>query len=276
MKLRSMILRGGLPALVLGLGLLTAGCGGGKPVLHIYNWTSYLKPELLRDFEQAHNCRVRMDHYDSNEAMYAKLKAGATGYDVIFPSSYMARIMNQQDMLQPIRHDLIPNLAHLDRDFLELTEDREMRYSVPYMVTASGIGYRADQLEAPEPTWGLFADPRFAGRMTLLNDMRETIGAALKFLGYSLNTTDETQLEAALEVLLTWKANIAKFESEQYKHGLASAEFFLAHGYNGDVLQVMEESPDVAWFFPQEGVSLASDDMVIPADARQVELAHAF
>ena len=256
---------------------LLAGCGGGgKPVLHIYNWADYVDEDLLRRFEQEHGCRVVMDTFDSNEAMYAKLKAGAAGYDLLFPSSYMVDIMHQQGMLQPIRHDLVPNLQHLDRSYLKFTMDPELEHSVPYMISNSGLGYLGSRVENFEPTWGMLNREDLAGRTTLLNDMRETLGAALKFLGYSLNTTDEKEIGEAADVVIGWKKNIAKFDSEQYKNGLASAEFLLVHGYNGDVLQAMEENEDVVYVVPREGTSLASDDMVIPKDAADVELAHAF
>jgi len=263
----------GLTGLVVSL---IAGCGPKKTTLHIYNWADYLKPELLQRFEQEFDCRVVQDFFDSNESMYAKLKAGATGYDVIFPSSYMINIMKGQDMLLPLDHAKLPNLQHIDRAYLKFTMDEEMSHSVPYMVGSTGLGYLTSRVEDFEPTWAMFDHADYAGRMTLLNDMREVLGAALKFLGYSLNTTDEKQLAEARDVAIRWKHNIAKYDSEQYKNGLVSAEFVLSQGYSGDVLQAMDESDDVAYAVPKEGTSIASDDMVIPKGAREVDLAHAF
>jgi spermidine/putrescine transport system substrate-binding protein len=147
---------------------------------------------------------------------------------------------------------------------------------VPYMISNTGIGYRSDRVKPFEPSWAIFGNPEYAGRMTLLNDMREVIGAALKFLGYSLNTTNETELACARDVVIGWKRNIAKFESDQYKNGLISAEFVISQGYNGDVYQCMDEDKAISYVLPREGVSIASDDMVIPKTATQVELAHRF
>jgi spermidine/putrescine transport system substrate-binding protein len=113
-------------------------------------------------------------------------------------------------------------------------------------------------------------------RMTMLNDMRETLGAALKFLGYSLNTTSEEELAKARDVVIRWKQNLAKFENEQYKTGLASGEFLLVHGYSGDIAQVQAENEDIEFALPAEGFSVSCDDMAIPANARNVKLAHAF
>jgi len=188
----------------------------------------------------------------------------------------MAGIMKEQGMIQPLDHGRIPNLAHVDRAYLELTADPDMEYGVPYMISVTGIGYNKTRLGELPPTWELFGRPEIRRRCTLLNDMRETVGAALKGLGFSLNTTDEQELAAAQQVLIAWKRNIAKFEVEEALRGLASAEFLLVHSYNGDILQAMDENEDLAFLIPQEGTSIASDDMVIPVDAAQVELAHAF
>ena len=263
-----------LPLAVLA-GTLT-GCGPARPVLHLYNWADYIGPELIRRFEAEHRCRVVTDTFDSNEAMFAKLKAGASGYDLIFPSSYMVNIMREQGMLQPLQRDKLPNLAHLDPAYFPIVADPSFATSVPYMISNAGLAYRKSRCPDFEPTWAMFDRAGYRGRMTMLNDMRETLGAALKFLGFSLNTTNAAEIAQARDVVIRWKKNLAKFENEQYKNGIASGEFLIVHGYNGDICQVMEENDDIAYVTPREGVSLACDEMVIPRDARQVELAHAF
>jgi spermidine/putrescine transport system substrate-binding protein len=122
----------------------------------------------------------------------------------------------------------------------------------------------------------MFNETALKGRMTMLSDMRETMGAALKYLGYSLNSRNDKELELARDVVIAWKKNLAKFESEQYKGGLASGEFLLVHGYSGDLLQVQKENPDIDFVIPVEGTSIACDDLVIPKDSKQAQLAHAF
>jgi len=270
MKKMTMILSGLLCAILL------SGCSDSRPVLNIYNWADYMNPDVIKKFEKQYNCRIVLDTFDSNEAMYAKLKAGAQGYDLIFPTSYMAGIMKEQGMIQPLKHDLIPNLGNVDRKYLALTQDPEMTYGVPYLISITGIGYNKARLGELEPTWALVAKPEVARRCTLLNDMRETIGAALKSLGYSLNSTSDKELAEAQQVVIGWKKNIAKFEVEEALRGLSSAEFLMVHAYNGDILQAMDENKDLAFLVPKEGTSIASDDMVIPVNADQVELAHAF
>ena len=263
------------------LALVAVAAAGGcrkeaKGILHVYTWADYIKPELVQRFERENACTVVIDTFDSNESMYAKIKAGASGYDVIFPSSYMVRLMHEQGMLQVLDKSRLPNLSNLDPDYLKISMDPACDHSVPYMLTYAGIAHLKSKVKDFEPSWAMFDRADLAGRATLLNDMRETIGAALKFLGYSLNTTDETQLTAARDVVIRWKKNLAKFENEQYKTGLASSEFLLVHGYSGDIIQVAEENPDIAFALPKEGYSVSCDDMVIPTDAPNAALAHAF
>jgi spermidine/putrescine transport system substrate-binding protein len=270
MKIRPLIL------LLLILCWIPAGCRRKTPQLKIYTWADYFKPELLQRFEKQYQCRIIIDTYESNESMYAKIKAGATGYDLLTPSSYFVKVMFSQGYLQPLDLAQLPNLKHVDADYLKIAMDPQMHHSVPYMLTNSGIAYQKSKVEKFFPSWKMFSRPELKGRMTMLNDIRETIGAALKFLGYSLNSRNEKELEAARDVVIAWKKNLAKFESEQYKSGIASGEFLLVHGYSGDLLQVQNENPDVGFAIPVEGTSISCDDLVIMKDSRESRLAHAF
>jgi spermidine/putrescine transport system substrate-binding protein len=266
-----------LATAALGLSLAAVvGCAPSKPVLHVYNWADYTKPELIAQFEKDNHCVVKVDTFDSNEAMYAKIQAGAAGYDLIFPSSYMVKLMVKNGMLQKLDLAKIPNVVNVDPEIKRMIADPTFTHSVPYMMCNAGIAYDGDKVKDFEPSWAMFGRADLKGRMTMLNDMRETVGAALKFLGYSLNTTNDEELAKAQEVVIGWKKNLAKFENEQYKNGIASGEFLLVHGYNGDILQVMEEKTNIVYAVPQEGCSISFDEMVIPKDAKQVELAHKF
>lgn len=264
-------------ALTLALVALT-GCGARKPTLHLYTWSDYIDPELVSTFEKTHTCRIKIDTFDSNETMYAKVLAGSSRYDIIFPSSYQVSLMAQRDMIQPLDKSQLPNVtAHFAQAYSHLILNPEMTYNVPYAITFTGIAYRKDKVGKTEISWATFDDPTFKGRSSLLNDFRETIGAGLKFLGYSLNTTNAVELQKACDVVIRWKKNIAKFDNEQYKTGIASGEFILGQGYSGDVAQVMLEDPvNIGFAFPKEGFSAACDEMVIPKSAQEVALAHAF
>ncbi len=244
--------------------------------LHIFTWADYVSPEVVEKFEEKHSCRVVIDTFDSNESMYAKLKAGASGYDLLFPTSYMIQVMQQEDLLAELDHTKLPNRPHIDPSVLDKVADKTMHHGVPYTLAYAVIAYRKDKLPSPIASWAMFDRPDIAQRLTLFDDMRETIGAALKSLGHSINTRDETQLAAAQDVLLRWKKNAAKFDNEGYKTGLDSGEFLLVHGYSGDLFQVAQENDKIGILIPQEGVTMSCDEMVIPKSAPQKELAHAF
>jgi len=265
----------GPTALAVAAFLLPFGCRKEAAVLHVYTWADYVKPELIARFEKDNGCKVVIDTFDSNEAMYAKIKAGATGYDIITPTSYMVSLLQAQGFLQTMDKTLLPNLVHVDPEYLKIAIDKTMDHSVPYMLTNTGIAYLKSKVRDFEPTWAMFDRADLKGRMVMLNDMRETIGAGLKFLGYSLNSTNEAELAKARDVVLRWKRNLAKFENEQYKTGIASGEFLLVHGYSGDILQVQAENPDIVFVMAKEGGTISCDDLVIPKSAKEAKLAHA-
>jgi len=255
--------------------LVLTACRLHAETLHLYTWADYISPEVVEQFEQQHACKVVIDTFDSNESMYAKLKAGASGYDLIFPTAYMIQVMQAQGMLQDLDHALLPNLKHIDPAALSKLTDPKMHHSVPYTLGYAVIAVRKDKLKDAEASWTMFDRPALAGRVTLLDDMRESIGAALKSLGHSSNTRDDAQLAAARDVLIRWKKHIARFDNEGYKAGIDSAEFLLVHGYSGDLFQVQSENAKVDILIPREGVTISCDEMVIPKGAKQTALAHA-
>ncbi len=260
-----------------------SGCGRssdeGKPVLHVYNWSDYMAEGLLEQFEAENNCKVVYDVFDSNEALYAKLKAGATGYDIIFPSSYFVSVMVEEGMLQEINKANIPNLKNIDPEFLEkVSLDKVMKYSVPYLSGTTGIAYRKDTVKDFDSSWTVYAREDLAGRMTLLDDIREVLGSGLITLGYSVNTTSESEIEEAADLVISWKKNIARFDNEGYKAGVASKEFWVVQGYGGDVQQVIDENEDenIVYTLPKEGFTMWEDTVAIPTGADNVELAEKF
>ncbi len=266
-----------LPGLALALGVL-AGCGPSKPELHIYTWSDYIDDGVIKQFEERNNCRVIVDTFDSNEAMYAKLQAGSTGYDIMMPSSYQIPLMAKNKMIVELDHTKLPHVRkNFDPAYANSILDPTFKYNVPYMVTYTGIAYRKDKVgDAPVDSWKIFETAALKGRMSLLSDMRETLGGALKSLGFSLNSESQEELDKAVEVVLGWKKNIAKFDNEQYKTAVASGEWFVGHGYSSDVTQIIVEDDKVGFALPKEGFTIAFDEMVIAADAPQPELAYKF
>jgi spermidine/putrescine transport system substrate-binding protein len=253
------------------------GCSGGsKNTLRVYTWADYLDPDLAERFESENSCKLQIDTFDSNEAMYAKLSAGASGYDVLVPSSYMVKTLARENRIQSLDHSKIGNLQHVDPVYLKQALDPEMKHSVPYMMAPTAMAWLASKVSNPVASYRMFARENLKGRMTLLDDMREVLGAALLSLGFSPNSVNPAELAKARDVVVQWKKNIAKFDNEQYKSGIASGEFHLVQGYAGDLLQVADENEDVVVVVAEEGSLFSCDDLCIPKDAAQTALAHVF
>lgn len=255
---------------------ITPSCKGSQTTLRIYTWADYLAPDLAAAFEAQHSCKLQIDTFDSNEAMYAKLSAGAGGYDVLVPSSYMVKTLIRENKLLQLDHAKVPNLSHVDPAYLTHALDPKMTHSVPYMLAPTCLAWLGSKVANAEPSYAMFDRTDLKGRITLLDDMREVLGAALLSLGFPLNSTDPAQLAQARDVVKRWKPNIAKFDSEQYKSGIASGEFHLVQGYAGDLLQVADENEDIVVKIAREGAAFSCDDLCIPRDAQSVDLAHRF
>lgn len=257
---------------------LLAGCSGGKKTLHIYNWADYISPDVIRAFENEHSCRIVYDVYDSNEAMYAKLLSGARGYDIVFPSSYQAILMQKQGMLEKLDHEKLPALAHLDSAFMQnVALDKGAEYSIPYLVGTTGLAYNKERIGEAPSSWAALGNPTLKGRTTLLDDYREALGIALLYLGHSANSDNQAQVEAAGELLLEWKRNCARMSAMEYIPGLASGEFHLSHGYSSSVGAMMSDGAGhVDFVLPKEGFTIWVDSVAILAKAPEKELAYAF
>jgi spermidine/putrescine transport system substrate-binding protein len=180
-------------------------------------------------------------------------------------------------MIENLDHSKIPNVKYLDPSFNKVVAiDKTQAYSLPYMTGTTGLAINKDKVTKYEASWTIYERADLKGRMMLLDDYREVLGAALKYLGYSLNTTDPKQIAQAGDLVKKWKKNIAKFGSDDYKPGMASGEFFVAQGFSGDVKQLKADHDNIVFVLPKEGFSFWSDDMVILKDAPNKELAYEF
>ena len=259
-------------------GSVLAGFGAEREELRIYTWSDYIAPEVIARFEKANGCKVVVDTFDSNEAMFAKLKAGTTSYDIIMPSSYLIPLMERSGMIQALDHAKLPHVRrNFDRNFAVNILDPSFFVSVPYAVTYTGVAYRKDKVGAASAgSWKVFEAPALKGRTSLLDDMRETIGAGLMYLGYSLNSSEPAQIAKAADVVIGWRRNVAKLDNEQYKTAVASGELLVGHGYSSDVIQVVLDNGNVGFALPKEGFAIACDEMVVAAGSKKVDLAHRF
>ena len=258
---------------------------GGE--LHIYTWCDYIAPAVIQGFEKAFGCKVVVDTFDSNEAMYAKLKAGGTGYDIIMPSSYVVAQMAKEGMIVELDHAKMPNVKkNFDPSFKDQILDPSFKYNVPYTVTYTGLMYLKNKIPqgADVASWKILENPAFKGRVSFLDDIREVIGAGLMSLGYSINSTDPAEIDKAVAQVLKWKANMRKFDGEAYKTEVASGALHIGHGYSTDATQVivgdedegMQPRPDIGFALPKEGFTIAFDEMVLAKGARRADLAYAF
>ena len=261
--------------------------GGEKGELHVYTWCDYIAPDVLASFEKALGVRVIVDTFDSNEAMYAKLKAGGTGYDILMPSSYQVAQMAKDGLIERLDHAKLPNVRkNFDPAFTTQIIDPTFAYNVPYAVTYTGFMYLKDKVPAGADvaSWAILGNPALKSRITFLDDIREVIGAGLMYLGHSVNSTDPKEIDAAVEQVLKWKVNSRKFDGESYKTEVANGSSWLGHGYSTDATQVIvgdEEAgapprDDIGFALPKEGYSIAFDEMVVAKNAPRRDLAYAF
>ena len=269
--------------------LFTTGCSKEKEsgesskadnTLYLFNWTYYTPESVIEAFEKEYGVKVVLDYFASNEDMFAKLKGGGSGYDVVFPSQDYAEIMIREKMAAPLDHEKLDNLRYISPLARQkATYDPDMVYAVPYYMGASGIAVMKNSVEDYPRDWSIFSDSRFRNRMSMLDDMREVMGAALAHLGYSVNSLDPDELEKATRLVNgQWKPNIVKFDAEGFAKAFSSGEFSVVHGYGEAVFEEIEEErwDDVDFFLPEEGGPMYLDSMMIPVTARHVELAHLF
>jgi spermidine/putrescine-binding protein len=282
-------------AAIAALTLTAAACGGddtaGAPTaecapgqtdgdLLLYNWNDYMDPDIIADFEAEFGVSVIEDFYPSNEEMLARVVAGGAQYDVVVPTDYMLSIMIEDGLLLPLTRTAVPNIANVDDDFLDPPYDPGLGHSVPFLWGTTGLGVNVGLLGDVEPSWALVFDPEVAGnlpgRILLLDDARETMAAALHWLGFSPNTTDEAELQAAADVIATARAWTAAYNSDLYADLLVSGEVVVALGYSGNFLEAFGEDEDFAYVVPQEGATLWTDNLAILATAPHPCTAHTF
>ena len=261
--------------------------GGFGGELHIYTWIDYFAPDVLDSFGRALGVKVLVDTFDSNEAMYAKLKAGGRGYDIITPSNYLIDTMAREGLIDAIDRSRIPDvIKNFDRSFVSQVHDPEFRHSVPYTVTYAGFIYLKDKVPegADISSWAILGNSALKGRISLLDDIRQVVGAGLMCLGHSINSTDPKEIEAAVRQVLEWRANIRKFDGESYKTEVPNGSTWIGLGYSTDVTQVIvgnerEGAPardDIGFALPKEGFAINFDEMVIARDSKRKDLAYAF
>ena len=252
-----------------------AGAAEDKQI-NVYNWDTYIGETTLQTYTDKSGVEVQYDLFANNEELLAKLKEGNPGYDVIFPSDYMVQTMIALGILVPLERGKLSNIGNIDPAFANPGYDPGMKHSVPYKWGTVGIGYRKSKVETPD-SWGLLLDSdKYAGRLALLADQRVVLGCALKYLGYSMNSTNEAEINQARDLLIQQKPHIKAFAPDEGQNMLIAGDVDIVMEWNGDINQVMSEDSDLSYVIPKEGTNVFVDNICIPKDAPHPENAHAF
>jgi spermidine/putrescine transport system substrate-binding protein len=263
---------------ILGWVLLARPAYAEENVVNIYNWSSYISSEVLKEFTQETGIKVNYTTYDSNETLYAKLKANPhTGYDVIVPSTYFVDRMRQQGMLQALDKSRLPNFKNLNPVLLNKPYDPGNHYSIPYFWTSTGIVVNS-KIHPVQPlqAWADFWNPAYRKQLLLLDDVHEVFSMALMVLGYSPNDTDSEHIRLAYLKLKQLMPNVRLFNNDGVKSLFIDEDLSVGMAWNGDIYQAAQENPALRFIYPKEGFVISIDSMAIPIGASHVNNAYTF
>lgn len=253
------------------------GVSGNGQVI-VYNWGEYIDPEIIDLFEEETGIDVIYEEFETNEIMYPKIQSGAIAYDVVCPSDYMIQRMIENDLLAEINYDHIPNLKYIGDNYMKMSRqfDPENKYSVPYLWGTVGILYNKKMVDEPVDSWGILWDKKYEDSILMQDSVRDAFAVALKYLGYSLNSTDLDELEAAKNLLIEQKPLVQAYVIDQVRDKMIGGEAALGVIYSGEALYCQQENPDLDYVIPKEGTNIWIDSWVIPKNAKNVENAEAF
>ena len=264
--------------LILCLSLLARPATAEENIVNIYNWSSYISSDVLKQFTQETGIKVNYTTYDSNETLYAKLKANPhTSNDIIVPSTYLVDRMRQQGMLQALDKSRLPNFKNLNPALLNKPYDPDNHYSIPYFWTSTGVVvnsklHSVQQLQA----WADFWKPRYRNQLLLLDDVHEVFSMALMVLGYSANDTHPEHIRLAYLKLKQLMPNVRLFNNDGVKSLFIDEDLSVGMAWNGDIYQAAQENPALRFIYPKEGFVISIDSMAIPIGASHVNNAYIF
>ena len=281
----------GLIAVVFVAALLIVGCSkkeaqapaenaaaAPKQKVVVYNWTEYLPESALQAFTKETGIEVEYATYESNEAMYAKIQLlKGTGYDVVVPSTFYVEKMRKEGLLQPLDKTKLKNITNLDPALLNKAYDPENQYSVPYLVSATGIAINGKVVDASKITkWADLWNPEYIGKIELMDDMRDNFYIGLRLCGFKDNSKDEAEIKCAYEKLKALLPSVKTFNSDAPKVPLIQGNVSIGAIWNGEAYKASQELENVQFVYPEEGATFAIDSFVIPKGAANVEAAYKF
>lgn len=244
----------------------------------VYNWGEYLDPEVLTMFEEETGIDVVYEEFETNEILYPKISSGAIAYDVICPSDYMIQRMIENDLLAEINFDNIPNIKNIGKDYMEQSRqfDPENKYSVPYCWGTVGILYNKTMVDEPITSWSVLWDEKYKDNILMQDSVRDAFGVTLKYLGYSLNSTDLDELTEARDLLIKQKPLVQAYVIDQVRDKMIGNEAAIGVIYSGEAIYTQKENPDLEYVIPEEGSNIWIDSWVIPKNAENKENAEKF
>lgn len=253
------------------------GCkSDDKVVLNVYNWGDYIDEDIFDTFEEETGIEINYETFATNEEMYTKIKKGGTQYDIAIPSDYMIEKMIKEDLVEPIDLTKIPNYSNIDSRFKGLAFDPNNEYSVPYFWGTVGIIYNKDLITEPIDSWNVLWDEAYSGQFTMIDSQRDSIMVALKKLGYSMNTKDLDELEAAKNALIEQKPLVLAYVGDNVKDMLISEEAAMAVVWSGEASAVIQEYENFEYVLPKEGSNMWFDNIIIPKGSKNIDAAHQF
>ena len=271
-----------LVALLVGALSVAALAEADKPFagteIKVYNWYDYIDPAVLDIFEEETGIHVNYVNFTGNEDMYTRLSNGAEVYDVVIPSEYMVNKLIREDLVVELNLDNIPNLANVLDSLRDPFYDPGNAHSIPYMWVTLDILYNTEMVAEPVTSWTSLLDEQYSGEIFMIDQYRDAIGLALKAQGYSVNTSDEDELEAAREWLMNQKDSgvVAGYILDQAKDMMANDEAAMAVMYSGDALYAMEKNDKLAYVIPDEGSNVWVDCMCVPRCSENQAAAECF
>jgi len=249
----------------------------GNRILRVYNWDTYIDPDILTDFEQKYDVKIEYMVFDSDDDVVSELESGATDrYDLIVPSDFNVSVLRSKRLLAPLDKESIPNFVNIDPLFVSPVFDPANRYCAPYQWGTVGIGYDIDATGEEIDSWADFFNPAYAGRVAMLDDDRTTMGIILILLGYSPNTTNAGEIAEAAEFLKTQRELGLAITGDESQDLLLDGSYDLVLEWSGDIFQLMAENSNIRYTIPAEGSIIWVDNMCIPADAPNKAMAEQF
>ena len=258
------------------------GCGKGASgengEVIVYNWGEYIDPDTITMFEEETGIKVVYDEYETNEIMYPKVEAGTTAYDVLCPSDYMIQKLIENDLLQEINFDNIPNVKNIGQQYFDQSQefDPENKYSIPYCFGTVGILYNKTMVDEPVDSWSILWDEKYADNILMQDSVRDAFMVALKLKGYSMNTLDESELNEAKQILIDQKPLVQAYVIDQVRDKMIGNEAAIGVIYSGEAIYTQRENEDLEYVIPKEGTNVWIDSWVIPKNAPNKENAEKF